>query len=307
MSQLWIAGDPIPQPRHRATSRWTDSELKILAEHYPNDGLQATAARIDRSLFAVRQKASDMGLKLNRNGPFFKSFQRRAAMSKVGKKRPGQADVMRRTHAAGKFVFTQERRDEMAKRSREWHRNHEHPRGALGMRHSGETKRLIGQKSVDAWKRMPAIKKRERSVKIMKTRAASGKVVCPIKNGSWKAGWRTVGATRAYFRSRWEANYARVLEWLVSRGQIAKWEHEAETFWFDKIRRGSVSYLPDFRVTNIDGTIEFHEVKGWMDARSKTKLKRMAKYHPSVKLVLIDSKQYKAISKTLGAAVPEWE
>ena len=126
-------------------------------------------------------------------------------------------------------------------------------------------------------------------------------------HGSWKAGWRTVGGQRCYFRSKWEANYARVLEWLKQRNQIEKWEHEPETFWFDGVKRGTVSYLPDFRVTNPGGSVEYHEVKGWMDARSKTKIKRMEKYHPTVKLMVIDAKSYRSIAKTFGKAVPNWE
>lgn len=123
----------------------------------------------------------------------------------------------------------------------------------------------------------------------------------------FKAGWRVVGKQRVYFRSRWEANYARYLEWLKSIGNITRWEHEPETFWFGKVRRGTVSYLPDFRITNSDGSIEYHEVKGWMDARSKTKIKRMAKYHPSVKLVVIDSKCYKKLANQIKGCINGWE
>jgi hypothetical protein len=57
--------------------------------------------------------------------------------------------------------------------------------------------------------------------------------------------------------------------------------------------------LPDFRVTLNDGSIEYHEVKGWMDDRSQTKLNRMAKYYPNVKMVLIDGKRYRGIESTL--------
>ena len=61
------------------------------------------------------------------------------------------------------------------------------------------------------------------------------------------------------------------------QGEILKWEYEPETFWFEKIKRGVRTYTPDFKVTEKDGSIIFHEVKGYMDARSKTKLKRMKK------------------------------
>lgn len=124
---------------------------------------------------------------------------------------------------------------------------------------------------------------------------------------TWKAAWREIGGQRNYFRSAWEANYARYLEWLKGRGLIVSWKHEPETFWFEAIKRGCRSYLPDFVVVERDGSFVYHEVKGWMDDRSKTKIKRMAKYHPAVKLIVIDSKNYKAIAKTVSRMIPGWE
>jgi hypothetical protein len=122
-----------------------------------------------------------------------------------------------------------------------------------------------------------------------------------------KAGWRVIGGKRKYYRSKMEANYARYLEWLRQRGKIAHVEHEPETFWFPGIKRGCVSYLPDFRIVNNDGSVEYHETKGWLDNKSKTKLKRMAKYFPDVKLILIDSVNYSSIQRSVRALIPEWE
>lgn len=122
-----------------------------------------------------------------------------------------------------------------------------------------------------------------------------------------KSGWRTVGGTRFYARSRWEANYARYLQFLKDKGLIRSWEHEPETFWFEGIRRGVCSYLPDFRITEQDGSQTYHEVKGWMDAKSKTKLKRMAKYHPTVKLRVIDWAWFKQNGPKLKLLIKDWE
>lgn len=108
-----------------------------------------------------------------------------------------------------------------------------------------------------------------------------------------------------YFRSGWEANYARYLNWLQAQGQIDSWEYEVDTFEFP-VKRGSKFYTPDFKVTE-RGRVAYHEVKGWMDARSATKLKRMGIHYPAVKVVLIDSKQYHAIAKTASKAVANWE
>ncbi len=109
-----------------------------------------------------------------------------------------------------------------------------------------------------------------------------------------------------YFRSAWEANYARYLNLLIKLGAISSWEYEVDTFWFEKIKRGVRSYKPDFKVTNPDGKIEYHEVKGYDHPRGKTARKRMAKYHPHIKIVLIDQHNYKQIKKW-SKMIPGWE
>lgn len=126
-------------------------------------------------------------------------------------------------------------------------------------------------------------------------------------NNKWKPGWREIGDTRKYYRSKWEANYARYLEFLKKHGEILKWEHEPETFWFNNIKRGVRSYLVDFKVTDKDGSIIYYEVKGWNDPKSKTKIKRMAKYYPDVKIYLISKDFFKSNNKKLSGLVPGWE
>lgn len=103
-----------------------------------------------------------------------------------------------------------------------------------------------------------------------------------------------------YFRSKWEANYALFLDFLVGKKEIKDWEYEPDCFVFDEVKFGTRSFLPDFKIINNDGSFEYHEVKGYMDAKSKTKLKRMAKYYPATKVVLIDSAYYHALEKKLG-------
>lgn len=117
---------------------------------------------------------------------------------------------------------------------------------------------------------------------------------------SWKAAWHTIGGQRSYYRSKWESNYARYLEWLKQQGQIKHWEHEAETFWFEKIKRGTRSYLPDFRVTENSGLYVYHEVKGWMTARSKTAIDRMKRYYPDVRLIVVDGRSYTILKGQMG-------
>ena len=106
-------------------------------------------------------------------------------------------------------------------------------------------------------------------------------------------GWREIGGNRIFFRSRWEYLYAKDLQWKLEKGLIEKWEHEPHTFWFEGIKRGCVSYKPDFKVTFLDGTHVWVEVKGYYDAKSLTKIKRMKKYFPDEKLTLVDSNWFK--------------
>lgn len=110
-----------------------------------------------------------------------------------------------------------------------------------------------------------------------------------------------------YFRSSWEANWARYLNWLISLGEIKSWEYEVDTFEFMEIKRGARFYTPDFKVFARDGSFVYHEVKGWMDPTSKTKLKRMTKYYPEVKVILIDRPYYRDVAKKLFGVIPGWE
>jgi hypothetical protein len=122
-----------------------------------------------------------------------------------------------------------------------------------------------------------------------------------------KQGWRIIGGQRAYFRSKQEANHARYLEFLKQCGIIARWEHESKTFWFTSIKRGINNYTPDFEILLPDGKIEYHEVKGWMDSRSKTKINRFRKFYPNETLKVFDIKTCTAIAKKLSKIVKDWE
>lgn len=108
-------------------------------------------------------------------------------------------------------------------------------------------------------------------------------------------GWAEFdGGKRCYFRSSWELKYANYLEMLKKGKGIDDWTYEKDTFWFENIKKGVRSYTPDFRIYFKDGSHEYHEVKGWMDPKSKTKIKRFAKYYPEETLIIIDQAVMKA-------------
>ena len=107
------------------------------------------------------------------------------------------------------------------------------------------------------------------------------------------AGWRQIGDQKIYARSLWEARYASWLQYQKERGWIYDWKHEPKTFWFDGIRRGCVSYKPDFQVFTDADHWYWIEVKGWMDPKSKTKIRRFKKYFPKEELRIVDKEFFK--------------
>ena len=71
-------------------------------------------------------------------------------------------------------------------------------------------------------------------------------------------------------RSNWEANFARILKLYD-----IDFEFEPTVFAFP-IKRGTKAYTPDFYIKNKSIWIE---VKGFLDDKSKIKLKRFKRYY----------------------------
>jgi hypothetical protein len=84
-------------------------------------------------------------------------------------------------------------------------------------------------------------------------------------------------------RSSWEANFAR-----VSQLYKIEIEFEPRVFTFP-VKRGTKGYTPDFYLTK---TEEWIEIKGFLDDKSKIKLKRFKRYYPEefAKLTMVISK-----------------
>ena len=270
---------------------WSDDEVEKLKDIYASLScvedmpLDVIAAEIGRSRASVACKANDLGL-TDLCRPVVKNRKIRKPM----------------------FDNAKDRASHMSSATKEYIAKNGHPKGMLGKKHSEATKARIAVTSKERADSETDEQKSSRIEKGLKTKVARYGSIAP-KNlrGSWKAAWREIGGIRKYYRSAWEANYARYLEWLLSLGEIKAWEHEPETFWFEGIKRGVRSYLPDFRVTENSGEVVYHEVKGYMDKKSKTKIKRMAKYHPDVRLIVIDSRAYNAIKKKVQSLIDGWE
>lgn len=312
------AAENIPLPSPMARRAWTPGEIEIIraacacAENPVN--IEALAQCLGRTYYSVAIKASRMGfgnfkrpkrkeVTARRVKTFKKNYSQLSAAEKD--KRLSTLRDYAKTHEnpfAGK-KHGEEARRKMASSQKLHIQQNGHNRGMLGKHHTDATKRALSL--MWAGKKIP----REQVVRGLKTKVLKYGSLNPHpgkRGGTWKAQWVEVGGKRFFARSLWEANYGRYLEWLKQAGEVVDWQHEPETFWFDGLKRGCVSYLPDFRVDLWTGAREYHEVKGWMDQASKTKIRRMAKYHPEITLVVIDSERYQAIARKAKYLVPDW-
>jgi len=111
-----------------------------------------------------------------------------------------------------------------------------------------------------------------------------------------------------YFRSSWEANWARYLNFRMRKGEVLGWEFEADTFDFPVLLNdGAAFYTPDFKVRMPDGAVEYHEVKGQMSPEGKLKLSRMREFYPQITVRLVDREVYRRVGRRFAGRLPHWE
>jgi len=288
--------------------KYTNEEILFLKEHYPQKGKMWCAEKMNRSEGSIRSAASKLGLSLDKNSDFFKEFQKRAAKSKVGKKRPEHGDLIRRYIKEGRIIGfkrnpTEQERKILSDRQKKRIKENGHPKGFLGHKRTEEEKMAISESFKKMWADQNHVVNSEKHRQKMSNNSSKNMAKRLKENPSnlysrVKKGTVTIGDKTFFARSSWEANVASYFQFLKDSNEIKDWEHEPETFWFESIKRGVRSYMPDFKITNNDGSSYYVEVKGWMDAKSKTKIKRFAKYYPQHKLEVIDQKRYKEISKS---------
>lgn len=107
-------------------------------------------------------------------------------------------------------------------------------------------------------------------------------------------GGKRADLNNQYFRSNWEANYARILN-----EQKIDWSYESETF---DLSNGT-SYTPDFKI----GDKNFAELKGWYDNDSKQKIELFLKEYPQCELDLIGETEYYTLRNLFKHKIPNWE
>ena len=296
-------------------STWSIDKIIFLKEFYPEYGQRYCANKLKVSLHSIRNKAARLELKLNKSSEFYKDFQKRAGNNRLGVKNGffGKHHTTSTINSIRQknidyYINNPQERKRQGNVTKKWIEEKGHPKGMLGKRHTQESKDKIISTKLKKYGTLN-FRTKDTNAKMLDTRMKKyGKLNFFTTNtySRCKRGWKTIGNKKYFFRSGWEKNYACYLEWLKQKNEIKEWQFEVKTFWFENIKRGVRSYLPDFEVTTTKDQVEYHEVKGWMDAKSKTKLKRMSKYYPEIKIILIDGEQYKSI-KQWSRLIPDWE
>ena len=75
-----------------------------------------------------------------------------------------------------------------------------------------------------------------------------------------------------FVRSAWEANFLRYLKY-----NNIEYFYEPKVFYFEGIKHGTVSYLPDIYLPETD---EYIEIKGQLTSQGRTAVNRFFKYFP---------------------------
>jgi hypothetical protein len=262
-------------------NKWTEQQINELIEIYNSDFnfgtdvLNEFCKKHNKLKSNVCRKARLLGLATNRHRFLSKEFKHKISIN-----------------------------------AKNWIKEKGHPKGFLNHNHTKDAKELMSESSIKMWKNPNSIvntkehrqKLSDRFSSIMNKRLSdtSGNIYSKSKKGTIE-----IGGKKVFCRSTWEANICAYFQFLKDNGEIKDWDLEVKTFWFEKIKRGVRSYKPDFFITNNDGSQYFEEVKGYMDSKSKTKIKRMAKYYPEVDLRILDQKRYKEISK-MSSIIPNW-
>lgn len=118
-------------------------------------------------------------------------------------------------------------------------------------------------------------------------------------SGNGKTGLRKIGDKEIWFRSSWEANFARILNY---RGLNFIFEPK----WY-KIPTSEgyedTHYVPDFFVESEN---KFYEIKGYTQEDDLYKMRKFVEIYKA-ELILIDPEEYKKLEKEFKDKIVDWE
>ncbi len=100
-----------------------------------------------------------------------------------------------------------------------------------------------------------------------------------------------------FFKSKWEANFARVLNyWKIP------WEYEKTRF-----NLGDCTYCPDFKIFDPEVPPYFVEVIGFFDDIHKKKLKLFQEKYPNEQIQIIHKIEYEDLKHKFSNIIESWE
>ncbi|UOF90815.1 hypothetical protein LSG31_00585 [Fodinisporobacter ferrooxydans] len=305
--------------------RWTEKEIEFLKSNYKSMDHIELSQKLGRTRNSVRSKCHKLGfINLVRwtkaeDGKLRSLYEslngKPIDLNKIAKAmKRSKNSIACRAWELGlceqSRPHSQETIELLKDIRKEWFETHEHPRGFKGHTHGLKARENISESSKRMWNNPEHIVNSEEFRQEISDRASKSAVKRArerpesIRSRAHSGFRDDIGM---YVRSRWEANVARYLNFLKDQKKIYKWEYEPDTFWFEKIKRGTRSYTPDFKIWDTEDSDSYYwEVKGYMDQKSRTKLDRMKKYFPNVRIELICKKEYKEICKFSGLIIG-WE
>ena len=297
-----LAEETIPDPPELQKDKrgyvWSGDAEAWLRRYYPRFGKLWCSLMFGVPEGVIRSKASKLKLK---------SGYRAAVIRAIGTKPTGDTRSKQSDRQKEVWKGDVARRRALGRSVAESFDRNGHPKGFQGHEHTEGSRQQMGDSLRRRWND-PKAKWNSAEFRRGLARRASERQLggnMDLRPTNAKGGKRK--DLGQFFRSAWEANYARYLNFLVASGEVIRWEYECKTFKFEKISRGVMSYTPDFRVEFPDGRVEWHEVKGWLTQRGKTALNRMRKYYPEEVLLVIDRERYRAIARSVRVLIPNWE
>lgn len=313
--------------------RWSKEEIDYLREEYSKlsgenvtNVLDRISKKLNRTKGSIRNKAYELGITHREKYytkdeiQYLKDNYDKVSMNDMATfLKRNESNIFRKMKQLGlhktkrqkntinpkkNHKFTEQEKLNLSKIKKEYYLTHMHPKGFKGHKHSQETKTKMSISTKESWKDMTNEKVNQRTIKQRNTKIRNGTLNPMInqeKPYSRAKGGKRKDLNNIYFRSSWEANIARYYNFIG-----VKWEFEPKTFIFNNVKRGSISYTPDFYLPKEDKWVE---VKGWMDGKSKTKLKRFKEQYPEEynKLELITQKEYNEIKKKMSSFIKGWE
>lgn len=303
--------------------KYTEKEIDFIKKEYEKGtNPQKIANHLNRTKRAIISKASLLGVSKPHNyteyekqyiRENYKSFNLREIANHLNRPKENivrwaRENGIERTGKKKEFVKEKVYADpketfkKKSKSMKEWHANHTHP--FLGKKHNEKVKKEQSKRAKNYFENQTEEEKNKRRKNQRYSRIKNGTLYV---HGNGETGYsrgrngyrKDLG--KYFFKSAWEANYARYLNYLN-----IKWEYEPKRFIFHNVEYMPISYAPDFYLPEYD---QWVEIKGWKDEKSKKRLNRFKEHYPEEykKLILIQEKEYAEIDEKYKDIIKNWE